>query len=103
MAIYKMCSILDMVAQQYGRPFFAVSEGSAVRGFSDEVNNRESMLYKHPRDYQLFLLGTFDDEDGRCSLSDSPVLLASGAQFALGMSDFAGPQESGADAVKAKP
>lgn len=80
MAIYQVCTVLDMVAQQYGRPFFTVSEGSAVRGFSDEVNRQsESMLYQHPNDFQLFALGTYDDETGSFSLLTTPVLLVSGA------------------------
>lgn len=79
MAVYRMCSVFDLVAQQYGRPFFAVSDGSAIRGFSDEVNNPESQLYRHPDDYQLFILGEFDDASAAISVLDVPQLLVSGS------------------------
>lgn len=83
MAVMHMCSVLDMVAQQYGRPFFAVSEGSAIRGFSDEVNrSADSVLYQHPNDFQLFYLGTFDDADCSFDVLSTPRLLVSGAQVA---------------------
>lgn len=84
MAKYVMCSVLDLTAQQYGRPFFTISDGSAIRGFSDEVNqpNENSILYKHPDDFQLFRLGTFDDSSGSVVLQD-PVMLVSGASVAV--------------------
>lgn len=83
MAVYKMCSVLDMVAQQYGRPFFAVSEGSAIRGFSDEINRQsDSVLYQHPADFQLFMLGEFDDESASLVLHDTPKLLVNGSALA---------------------
>lgn len=82
MAIYQMCTVLDMVAQQYGRPFFAVSEGSAIRGFQDEVNRPgDSVLFQHPDDFQLFIMGQFDDETAAIDLLDTPRLLVSGAQM----------------------
>lgn len=80
MAIYSMCSVLDMVAHQYGRPFFTINEGSAIRGFSDEINNPESVLFRHPTDYQLFSLGSFDDETAQVEQASSPKLLISGSQ-----------------------
>lgn len=77
-----VCTVLDMVAKQYGRPFFTVSTGSAIRGFSDEVNtpHEQSVLYKHPNDFQLYCIGTWDDETGRFTLDDVPSLLVSGSQ-----------------------
>lgn len=80
MARYVMCSVLDLAAQQYGRPFFSVSDGSAVRGFVDEVNreDKQSLLFNHPDDFQLFKIGVFDDETGKVELQDA-VMLLSGA------------------------
>lgn len=84
MAKYTMCSVLDLTAQQYGRPFFTISDGSAIRGFSDEINHPDdnSILYKHPDDFQLFRIGTFDDSTGKVDLCD-PVMLVSGASVAV--------------------
>lgn len=83
MANLVVCTVLDLVSQQYGRPFFTVSTGSAIRGFSDEVNepHEQSVLYRHPDDFQLFCLGSFDDETGKFALDDVPQMLVSGSQI----------------------
>ncbi len=71
-------SILDTAAGAYGRPAFVASEGVAVRQFQDEVNraSEDNQLYKHPDDFQLFYLGTFDDNIGGMDLLAQPKLIA---------------------------
>lgn len=60
---YVICAVRDSALDAYGVPMFLVSKGQAIRGFSDQVNNPEpnNNLNKHPEDYELFFLGTFDD------------------------------------------
>ena len=71
-------SILDTAAGAYGRPAFVASEGVAVRQFQDEVNRADenNQLYKHPDDFQLFYLGTYDDNTGGMDLLASPKMIA---------------------------
>jgi hypothetical protein len=71
-------SIMDTAAGAYGRPAFVASEGVAVRQFQDEVNraSEDNQLYKHPDDFQLYYLGTFDDNSGTMDLLGSPKLIA---------------------------
>lgn len=82
---YVVCSVLDLTGQQYGRPFTVVSDGSAIRSFSDEINHASdsSLLYKHPDDFQLFKLGTFDDSSALFELLDVPVMLVAGSSVAV--------------------
>ena len=49
---------------------FVASEGVAIRQFQDEVNREsdDNQLYRHPDDFQLFYLGTFDDNTGAMDL-----------------------------------
>jgi len=63
---YKVLSIRDRAIDSYGYPFFSASVGGAVRSFSDEVNRpgENNQLRKHPEDFDLFLLGEFDDQTG---------------------------------------
>ena len=60
---YKVLVIRDRAIDAYGQPFFSASVGGAVRSFSDEINKvREgNQLNAHPEDFDLFLLGEFDD------------------------------------------
>lgn len=58
MTIY---SIYDKATEAYMRPFFAQSDGQAVRMFTDEARKPETEINKHAEDYALFRIGTFSD------------------------------------------
>jgi hypothetical protein len=78
-------SIRDRAADAYGRPAFMATEGVAIRSFSDEVNNKyeSNQMYAHPDDFDLFLLGTYDDNSGSFDLLDSPKQLCLGKQVKI--------------------
>lgn len=57
-------SIFDKKAVSYMAPFYFPQKGQAIRALEDSVNDSQSMLNKHPEDYSLFELGTFDDTNG---------------------------------------
>lgn len=63
---YKILAIRDRALDAYGQPFFSASTGAAIRSFSDEINRAspDNQLFKHPEDFDLFLLGEFDDQTG---------------------------------------
>lgn len=58
--------IRDRAADVYGVPAFTSSVGIAIRSFSDEVNRAapDNQLNKHAEDFDLFLIGTYDDQTG---------------------------------------
>lgn len=71
-------SVRDAKSEAFGRPFFVVSIGSAIRSFDDEVNRaaEDNSMYRHPEDYSLWQLGTWDDQDGSyVSLSPCKMLV----------------------------
>lgn len=74
---YKMFSVRDRAADMFGRPFFANTTGAAVRSFTDEINNAQSELAKHPEDYDLYEIGYFEDEFGTVT-ADTPKMVAIG-------------------------
>lgn len=57
-------SIQDLIAGLYLPAFESVSKGGAERAFADAVNDPSTPMYKHPEDYVLCELGTFDDGTG---------------------------------------
>lgn len=59
-------SVYDRAAGAYGRPVFSHSEGLAVRSFKDEVNRKapDNTMNTHPADFDLYVLGAFDDATG---------------------------------------
>ncbi|AXL15275.1 nonstructural protein [Microviridae sp.] len=73
-------SIYDSKAEAYLPPFFLHQMAMARRAFHDAVNNPESQINKHPADYTLFQIGTFDDDDGIIE-STPPQTMGNGIEF----------------------
>lgn len=76
-----VCSVFDVAAGVFARPFFVASKGLAVRSFQDEVARvaEDNPMYKHPADFRLFYLGTFDDNSGMFNGVVAPELLFNGS------------------------
>lgn len=66
------CAVRDSAAAAFMRPFFVPTVGLALRSFQDEVNNKESPMHQHPADYELFQVGTFDEDSGKLVALESP-------------------------------
>lgn len=77
MAILFICAVRDAKLDAFSRPMFVPTLGVALRSFTDEVNRKESELHKHPEDYAMYHLGTFDEDWGKFeSLVPAPKQLA---------------------------
>lgn len=63
----KVYSVYDVKAMVYGKPFYCKNDGEALRLFGDVSRDKETMIGKHPSDFQLFHLGDFDDVTGSIS------------------------------------
>lgn len=62
---YVVIAIRDRAADTYTAPSFAVSIGAAKRSFRDLINSgSDAPVCKHPEDFDLYLLGEFNDADG---------------------------------------
>ncbi|AXH76519.1 MAG: nonstructural protein [Microviridae sp.] len=66
MAKQMIVSVFDTAVQAHGRPLFVPTKGAAMRSFTDEVNRQaeDNPMWAHPEDYELYLLGWFDDSSG---------------------------------------
>ncbi len=60
--IHKIFTIYDDKAEFYLQPFFFKTAGQATRAFQESCNEPGHQFYKHPEDFTLFELGTYDDE-----------------------------------------
>lgn len=78
-------SVRDRQVGAFMTPFFAQSEGQALRSFADEVNRAatDNILYRHSEDFELFYLGVFDSESGEFELFSIKRLIVSGASVKL--------------------
>lgn len=57
-------SVLDAKVGLFGRPFFARSQGEAMRSFRDVACDGTHEVGMHPEDYTLYRLGVFDEGTG---------------------------------------
>lgn len=57
-------SLFDSKTLVYSAPFFTVTDGAAVRMLTDLVGDPNSGPGRHPRDYVLYMIGTYDDAKG---------------------------------------
>lgn len=76
MAKLVVVAVRDRAVDAFMNPFVCPSLGMAVRSFHDEVNNAESPMAKHPEDYELHQLGTFDQETGEVVMARRLVMVA---------------------------
>ena len=58
-------TIYDVASGIYMRPFFSQADGQAVRGFKDMATDATHEVGKHPEDYTLYRIGTFNDITGK--------------------------------------
>lgn len=63
----KMYSVFDSKLATFGRPWFQMTDGAALREFADAVNdnsNPNNQWNRHPEDFSLFVIGEFNDQSG---------------------------------------
>ncbi|AXH77991.1 MAG: nonstructural protein [Microviridae sp.] len=48
----------------FGPPFNMPARGQAVRAFSDLANDKNTQVGRHPSDFKLVEIATFDDTKG---------------------------------------
>lgn len=76
----KLYTIYDQKAEIYLPPFCFPTHGAAVRAFTETVNDPQSNIAKHPEDYNLFYIGTWDDNSALFEAA-SPANLGGGLEF----------------------
>ena len=74
-------AVLDAAAGTFANPWFVPHLGVAVRAFTDEVNRIDDSnnLNKHPQDFALYKIGTYDDVSGVIEPLSKPELVAQAA------------------------
>lgn len=79
-----MYCIYDQAAEAFIMPFFMHTDTMAIRAFAGNVNsNEEDNITKHPEQFCLFKVGTFDDKKGMFEPLDSPKALGLGNEYVL--------------------
>lgn len=70
----RMYSIKDVKSVTYHNPFPAENTIIAMRETQSFVNNQKSQIADYPEDFQLWYVGTFDNDTGRY-LQEEPAFV----------------------------
>lgn len=79
---YLVFSVYDRAAQVYGRPVYMMGLAQAVRSFTDEIRRvaPENEMNRHPGDFELQYLGSFEDGDASFVLEVKPQVVKLGRE-----------------------
>ncbi len=73
-------SIYDSGASAYLPPFVLPAAGMAERSFSDCVNDKSHAFSRHPADYTLFQIGTWDEQTAEIAYTTVHKKLVNGLE-----------------------
>lgn len=68
----QLFSIRDAKAGVFHRPFYKPNAAEAERDFATGVNDQKSTMFLYPEDFDLYYLGTYDEETGTGQFLETP-------------------------------
>lgn len=74
-------SVYDSAAKFFRDPFVSSSRGEALSQFMAGCNTKDSWLCERPDHFTLFMLGSFDEQDGKFELLATPESLGLAVEF----------------------
>ncbi len=74
-------SVYDEKSEAFGHPFFTSAIGIASRMMSDWANNKDSMVGRHPRDFKLYHVGYWLDDQAKFDTCQVPILIGHASDF----------------------
>lgn len=76
-----MVAIHDTKAEIYETPAPIKNRAIAIRSFSEMCKDKNSNLAKFPQDYNLEIIGAFDEEEGKL-IGTKPEVIAKATDYA---------------------
>lgn len=72
--------VKDRALDSYNAPWTQTTTAQAVRSFTDEINTdpERSQVAKHPDDYDLYIVGYFENDTGILEPLERPQLVVRG-------------------------
>ncbi len=85
-------SVYDEKAECFGHPFFTSAIGIATRMLSEWATNDNSIVGKHPEDFTLYQVGTWDDHSAKMESLPTPKFIVKANEFS---NNGRGPKDAG--------
>lgn len=62
--LVNMYAVADKVAEIFMPAFSCENHAKAIQGFADVANDPKGVVIKHPSEYDLYFLGTYNQRTG---------------------------------------
>lgn len=87
-------AILDIIANMIvGGLYMHKHDAVAIRFFNDVASQGDSLISKHPEDFDLIKLGTLEEDNTITPVGEEPLTILTGKQwFALNQKENAPPK-----------
>lgn len=79
----RIYSVRDAKAELFNQPFFKNTHGEAERAFRELRQDPKSFINKYPDDFDLYYVGTYDDQTGKIDALDTPQHIAKAIQLTV--------------------
>lgn len=77
----KVFAVRDVKVAAYLQPFIQSSIGGALRLFGDACGEENSPFHKHPEDFMLFEIGSYDDHSGLLTALNPTKFIGNATDF----------------------
>lgn len=64
MSLLNIYTLRDIRTEAFHRPFFLQNRAVLERSIHDALSDENNMICLHPEDYQIYSLGTYDEQTG---------------------------------------
>lgn len=78
---HKIYSVRDAKAEVFGYPFYKKTHGEAERDFNTLCNDPKSTVFNFPDDFDLYYVGSYDDDTGKLTPLDTPQHIVKAVQL----------------------
>jgi len=79
--ILKIFSVFDSKAGAFLQPFFSINVATASREFMSAAQDASHAFHRHSGDYELFLLGEWDQYEGMLKMYETKQSLGLASMF----------------------
>lgn len=70
-----MLAVRDEKVNSFGTPFCTTTKGEGIRMVMDASNDPNTLLNRHPQDFSLYKVGTFDEISGEIIPENQPMFI----------------------------
>lgn len=71
-----LVALYDRVTEAYAPIMTCHTRGEAIRSFRQECQNKDSPISRNPTDYELYVLGNYDETTGKIEPANERIARA---------------------------